>query len=326
MIYHVLRSEFNQATRVKNQISIDKGMVLEKQKLISFELISLVLKEPSLKVLVFHQQSNLINLCLVLVLIFITKKNVNVIYDMHDLNELRSPITVKKIIRYRVNAVLERVVCRKVNKTITVSDGLSNIIDELYGISSAVFYNIPKNFAMAQSFERKKSNRAVYFGMIYEERLPISLLKEMVSHGFVIDIYGKFSNDHKYNIKFESFIKKSQSVAYCGQYTSEDIVEKLAGGLYKYSLMYFDSEYDNFRYCLPNKLFQSLEAGLISLTSSNLIELNGLFVNSKTVIPLNDFYDGVDHVADWKASKETVYKMQRLSLENYRDAISNLGG
>lgn len=321
-IIHFYRADANKSSRIFSQLQLDDGEVLDELRLLDFKVFFRFLRSKKNDVFIFHQQSSLVNLflCVFLNLFF---NKIKLIYDMHDLLEYDGASSLKSKISFYIFSILEKVVFISAVKVITVSDGLSRICYLKYKKRPTVFYNIPAfDFHIDNGCIRKSKNKDrnfVYFGLINEKRLPVSLLEYLKKKGVTVDVYGIFDTNLTYKRIFSRY-EKDKVLNYKGEYSPETIIELVS--TYKYSLVYFPSTNVNIRFCLPNKLFQSLAAGTKCIVSNNLAEVSVKFRSTGAVVYLSEIdkergecFDSVVNAIN------IVNKMKEISHINYRKVV-----
>lgn len=215
----------------------------------------------------FHQQRLLPFLCILL--ICRPKLVKYIVYDVHDLID-EDARSISLAMRNKVLAWLESFVVKRGVRLITVSQGLADLLELRYFKRSIVIYNackigdIERNI-VESSFPR--SMKLCYFGIVDEFRIPVNLYSRLVDFFQCekIDIFGYVS-------RISSFRPDSyECISYKGVFSPDDL-----GFLQGYDALVFVNESelnDNYRYCLPNKLFQCASAGLGLVTTTFFVEL-----------------------------------------------------
>ncbi len=302
LIYHVYKGDPQYSSRLNEQLSIDDGKVLEAKKYLSISFIfDLINKSTSGDVIIFHQQRMLLTM-----LVFnLFSRGRAVFYDMHDINEYKSWFSVKERLFYLTSYFLEWVLVFTSISVMTVSKGLSRVFFKRYGINSTVFESIPIKISENEAVEKK--NVCVYFGMINQERLPIKLINTIGEHGINVDVYGVFGCE-----MYKEKVLACHNVSYLGGYNSHNIQDLISG--YQFSLIYIENEYINIRYCLPNKLFQSLSSGVPCFISKNLKEIKIRYGSIGVFNDLDDCQGVTVNIEDLE-SKSIV------NLKKYREVL-----
>jgi hypothetical protein len=314
---HFVRSDFKKSSRVVSQLFLDKGRVISEMKLFDFfNIIREVKKSTENTNFIFHQQRSLVNLLAAVLLRFIMRRKVRIIYDIHDLNERKSDVSFKSLLALFVFGTVEKIVINKDILLLTVSDGLANIIEEKYNKRPVVFYSIPNNdiaYAQPSSNISIKEKKIAYFGVFKRDRLPIVKLKQLVDLGFSIDLYGRFVNDTDWVKELIEFENNVESVNFKGSYKPETISKLIKS--YCATLMIFDSDKLNIKYCMPNKLFQSAYSRVPCIISDNLEDVQSTFKETGGIIKFSDFIKktdsltsfDVDFLNDLKATSNKMY-------------------
>lgn len=234
--------------------------------------------------MIFHAQPALPYLLLSrLAIVLFRKEDIQIVYDIHDLHEYeRHPSVIKfirySLVRYFALRILERLcfLDRTVRK-MTVSDGLAREMSKKYKCESPkVVRNIPSLHREAISEQPPFDNKheLMYFGS--PDRTPLRLMRYLEKQALEIHLYGK-------DIKLQNIIEDAglmedpSRIKIFGRYSPDEM-----NFLKRYSyLILYRPEVNttNYRYSLPNKLFQALSAGLSVLVSPNFSEMIELFAN-----------------------------------------------
>lgn len=227
---------------------------------------------------VFHAQSSLPLLLLAYLLRgFFGGRDAIFVYDIHDLHEGGEPYrtTIEKIrygvVRHYILALLERIVLgRRGIRTLTVSAGLSRTIVDWYGcpaptvVHSAMY---PRRDAAELQAMPRRANALLFFGT--PERLPVDLIDAIGAAGLELHLYGRFQG--REGVEAQLGRPLPAHVQVFGEYSPDDL--DFVGG-YPYLLLFKPSDRRlNFRYSLPNKLFQSLGYGVSLILSENFEEM-----------------------------------------------------
>lgn len=322
-VYHFYRSCSKESSRISSQLEIDKGFCLDNMNLIDISTVINIFKKASKgDIFIFHQQSSLINLLICDILSNLIKK-VNIVYDIHDVLEYKKGLGLKNKIRFVFLYIAEYIVFSRGKRILTVSDGLANIYLKRFRRLPLVFYNIPQLSSLDISTPKLPERKDyIYFGQINNTRLSIELLEIFKSKNKSIDVYGFFNNecDKDYYESFKAY-QDQGIICYKGKYTPKTIHQIVSQ--YKYSLIFFDSENLNLRYCLPNKLFQTLEAGTICIISENLYEIIDKFNETGMTITLSEsFENNHDLMNEPILTARNIIKSMRLkSYENYKSIL-----
>lgn len=216
------------------------------------------------------------------VLIKFFRNNVKLVYDCH---EYETEVYGLKGIEKRAKKWLERCLIRHTDRIITVSDAIACEYSRLYEMDKPqLVLNCP----------------------LYKEQKKLDLFRENlgIRQDQTIFLYqGGFTKGRGIELILESFsrLQSDQSVLVCMGYGQlEALVKKYSencSNIYHHSavspsvLLDYTSSADygisfiedsclSYRYCLPNKIFEYLMAG-IPILSSNLLEMRRLVDNEQ---------------------------------------------
>lgn len=216
-----------------------------------------------------------LNALVVGVLAKVSKKNIVIIYDAH---ELETEVVYDKGIMKRIKKAVESFCIKYVERTITVSESISRWYEKQYNISKPeVLYNCPpliKNNRKELNIFRKKFNipeTSLIF--LYQGGLTFDRGVEEVIEAFK-------TLDMRFCVIFmgygplQPFIEKA-SKSYENIFY-HDAVDPIDLNLYTSSADIGFSLIQNtclsFNYCLPNKLFEYISAN-VPVVVSNLEEM-----------------------------------------------------
>ena len=170
--------------------------------------------------------------------------------------------------------VIEPFVVRRARATLHVSQGIVEVYRRVYPSARHVLLrNLPpySDHALLRNSrvteERAEARlKLVYFGNIYPERLPIGLMDAIASDESVaLSIYGDLpgwvSGIDEYWRRFHVIMDASQGrISYKGRYTPRDVEDIVSA--YHFAILPYELTSQNVRYCMPNKFYQALSAGL----------------------------------------------------------------
>ena len=269
-IYHFTKVPLERSSRICSQYNLLSGNSI----IIDNNLFNNLIKLKG-QTIIFHQQAMLFFLLYSLVVnIFYSKSDKNnIIYDMHDLI-IFDYGGVIRFLRACLIASLEQFVMLFNFKVITVSCGLANVVKEKYNKDALVVYNFPLNFITEFSkFKDNKNNilnKICYFGIIDEKRIPVDIFKRLsVTYAEKIDIFGYVSPAS--NFKVEGF----DFLSYKGEFSPNNM-----NFLNNYNILLFATDKElnlNYKYCMPNKIFQAVAFNLDIYISDFYEEINLTF-------------------------------------------------
>lgn len=277
---------------------------------------------------VFHSQSSLPYLIAAYLASLFFGKLIKYVYDIHDLHESSATAGVfsRDNVRYLILGIFEYLVFRvhRIRK-ITVSIGLAIEMAKRYKCSRpSVVYNISSsNLQQRQRNQLDVKKPVVFFGTA--ERVPISLLPKLESSSFGLHIYGRGITIEW--VKEVAGLKESKNIATFGEYNPKDMSFLQS---YDYLLIYAPENYSlNFRYSMPNKLFQALAAGLTVLVSDNFHEMLSSFSDvTPAVIAVNDtnLMTVIDNIALKRTDKyfDTISSRLNILYEESKSSYCNV--
>lgn len=230
---------------------------------------------------IFHAQSSLPYLLIGFFLrYFMRSKTATIIYDMHDLHEVqwRGSIWQKfrySLIRGWLLGLMERIVFRLSSvKKMTVSNGLACIVAEKFATEKpGRVRNISYFDELLDVSTKSFENRLVYFGQ--KKRAPMqAFLDSVIKNGFSMDLHGR--DIPELNMDKRVFSDTGKSVIhYHGAYSPDDL-----DFLREYDVLVLwkpDDSSLNYRFSLPNKVFQAMWFGMSVIVSANFEEIIELF-------------------------------------------------
>lgn len=193
-------------------------------------------------------------------------QSVDLIYDSHELFT-EVPELINRPLKQKLWLVLERFILPKLKKTITVSQSIANYYDKLYGTKFKVVRNLPKfeNVVLSSKIVDKKEKKIIYQGAINKGRgleLMIQAMKYLNNHKLLI------VGDGDILVSIQKMIEDmamQYKVILLGKKKPEELKE-----LTKEADIGLSLEEDlglNYRYALPNKLFDYIHAEIPVLVS-----------------------------------------------------------
>jgi glycosyltransferase involved in cell wall biosynthesis len=216
------------------------------------------------------------------------------VWDPHDffhtsLRKLQRPYHQKW------QMFLERAIVGHGTPVITVSEGMQERYRELFPDAQVIILrnysshrarpvDSPDNLNETALRLVKHRNRIaggtirlVYPGLIKPDRFSLELIKQLgTTPGVSLDIYGEDRSTTGVNLSaLEKLMhdKQISNVRLRGRYTSDSIVPIL--GNYHFVILPYKLGNPNIDFCLPNKFYQCIEAGL-PLITSDMKEMGGI--------------------------------------------------
>lgn len=312
-IYHVTKVSLERSSRVSSQINIfpDSSCVIELKNLRqSIKFLSKLNGDT----IIFHQQASLVCMLLFLLFSLFKKRKNEIVYDMHDLI-IFDYAGFSRRLRACLIYALEFFVMQFDFKVITVSNGLAKIIKKRYGKDAYVVYNFPLNYKVS-NFTLKQveseDRKLCYFGIIDEKRIPLNLFKRVssLSKGERVDVYGYISPVSNFSFSGIDFLN------YKFEFKPSDM-----SFLKDYNLLVFVTDQDlnlNYKYCMPNKIFQALTYGMDILVSDFFEEIVETFFDANKE---NHIFSSIEGVKYLSAEKMSL-KLDQLYIQSKSNFIS----
>ncbi len=314
-IYHVTKVPLERSSRVLSQIDL----AYSESKVIFlddfFAKMKFILKIKG-ETIIFHQQASLLAMILTIIFNIIKNNQNNIVYDMHDL-VIFDYAGIYMRLRACLIFILEKTAMLFNIKVITVSHGLAKVIKKRYNKDALVVYNFPKNYVLGSVGEKNSKSDFInpcYFGIIDEKRIPLKLFEEISKKSLKkIDVYGYINSISKFSFSNLDFLN------YKGKFSPENM-----GFLKEYNLLLFVTDKSlnlNYKYCMPNKVFQAVNNGLDLLVSDFFEEIVSTF--NEAIEP--DFFaseiNGLKYLNCVKISE----KLDNIFLISQRNFLSIIG-
>lgn len=334
MIYHIYKTDCYRASRVLMQQRWEKESIfihLAKDKdytknieLGFFNLFKKIKSSNKEDVFIFHAQSSLPYLISGWIAKKLLAKKSNFVYDIHDLHEWNNNDSMfsKNAARFYVLDALERIAFKiTAIKKLTVSCGLSKIMKERYRTSAPVVVrNISSQPRVGVTSAHRLERAIVFFGI--KEHAPIGIFERLRDAGIEIHLYGRdMTREWLRELGMDC-----QNIKTFGEYFPNDLsfLNK-----YKILILHPDGESLNYKYSLPNKLFQALDHGLGVVVSDFFEEITDLFVNTNFIRSASDenvIHKLTEALESWGLDEYSnlMQKKEKLSNEsilNYRETI-----
>ena len=247
-------------------------------------------------------------------LIKLVGKRVKVVYDCH---EYETEMNGLKGFEQKVKKIVEGLLIRFSDRVITVSDSIADEYVRLYGIAKpSLVLNCPPNQQIAEynifreTFGiRKDQHIFLYQGGLSEGRgieILLEAFEKVCSDKNVLVCmgYGPLKNliEEKSDLSNNIYYHPAVSPQVLLKYTSSA----------DYGIAYIEDTCLSYRYCLPNKIFEYMMAGLPVLVS-NLYEMKRL-VEAHQV-----------GVVTEENSVESFKQAVEMSInQNYRKTVENV--
>lgn len=319
-VVHVCIPNTARGSRVHAQLLLDHGRIsLLPGVWPGIRNLLLTWRNPQPATFVFHQHTSLAMLMVNIAVSKVLRRPHRFVLDLHDLAETQPTMGPGMRLYTSVMRRLEVVAARGGCQLLTVSQGLARIITRNTGRETAVFMNIPTNSKDEVDVRRSVRNRACYFGVVTPQRFDLASLRALAGTGMQVDLWGRLPQG-----LYPDFCKHLLSEvhrsggSFRGEYLPDDTTFL---DDYGWSLMLFKVDNLNLRYCLPNKLFQSLNHHVACLVSPELQEIKDLFGETGAVQTLDDVLSCPDRCPDWQAVDERLSNLRSASQAAYLRAL-----
>ncbi len=210
------------------------------------------------------------------------------IYDSHELWIHRNRVNRKARLETVLDKVVEKWLIRYADGIITVCDSIGNwLVDRYPDIPTPVILrNMPHRLdgisSMSQSLGERlgvpeNSYTMIYTGKITSGRgieIGLSVLNNFDKLHFVLLGYGETG----YVAELKNYIKQSgieERVIICDPVPHAEVASFISGA--DFALVYIEPICLSYEYALPNKLFESIQAG-VPIMGSNLVEIEKVVV------------------------------------------------
>ncbi len=249
---------------------------------------------------------------------FISKKDTKVVYDCHEYETER--INIKGLEKF-LTKILERSLINFPDCIITVSDSIANEYVNLYKIpkpkivlNCPVFKKQPKCNIFREKFDLNEQQKIFLYQGLFGNGRGINRLINVFSQfkdkeDVIIfmgygPLYNKIKSAAENNINI--FLHQSVDINVLLSYTSSA----------DYGMALIDDVCLNYRYCLPNKIFEYLMAG-IPFIGSNLTEMSKFIENTNTGI--------IAHDNSFKGIKNSINSIKKIDTnifeKNIKEAV-----
>lgn len=233
-------------------------------------------------------------------------KNANIYFDLHEWYcEEKNNSIYNKVYRDLVDKYFHHA-----NITSTVNDEISSFYQKRYDKAPVVIQNTGKYFENPPRDIDTNSIKIVHHGVLNRSR-KLELMVSMMNHvedRFTLDFY-LVGTDKKYLSELKSLAKNLNNVRFNKPVAFDQIVPMLYN--YDIGLFILDPLVESYKYALPNKLFEFIQARLVVAISPN-----------PSMKSLVEKYD-VGIVANDYTSKSMAQKLNNVSLEKLNHYKAN---
>ena len=258
-------------------------------------------------------------------------KNKPIIYDSHELFTEVPELLSKPNIQ-RIWVLLEKLFSKGINFNSTVSDGIANELNKRYKKQYVVIRNVPYKKHVDTEIKAQNSKTVIYQGALNIGRGLEKLIEAMQwLPDARLMIVG--SGDIELNLKrICNNFSLDDRVTFTGRVNLEQLHDMSINATLGVSL---EEDFGtSYRFALPNKLFDYIQAGLPVLTS-NLPEMEKIVKNysiGKTIennctakelaFVLNEMLNDSVELAKWKLNSLEASRI--LCWENEREKLISL--
>ena len=163
-----------------------------------------------------------------------------------------------KLFEYPMRNYLCNEFLTKCNQVITVSGGLRDMYLKEFKIKTTVLRNTPAKYKVREKAISENKIRLVHHGVVNKNRNLENLIAIAKGLGkrFTLDLY--LVGSERYIERLKALAVDCERIKFKHPVLLEDLVPTLNN--YDIGLIFYDSEVFNVRHCLPNKLFEYIQA------------------------------------------------------------------
>lgn len=258
------------------------------------------------------------------------------VWDPHDFFHERLRLRIGRRGRINLPEAFERAAIRRDTPVLVVSDGMRERFAALYPAAGVeVIYNYAYPFADPDDAVAGPDGarlRIVHPGLLKPARIEPALIDALGRLPNVeFEHHGTDPSDGRFRAELEEVVRRGgySNIAFHGAYTTAGIGQLLRR--FHFALFPFPVAGRNLEFCLPNKFFQCIEAGL-PIICSDMREMAGLVREHGLglVFPSGD-YDALavqlsafdPRGAEYRAMRERVgeYRRRFVSPERQRQRL-----
>ena len=247
-------------------------------------------------------------------------KKVKIVYDAH---EYETEINGLSGIQKTLTKKLEKFLIKYADKVICVSDSISNEYVRLYNIekptlvlNTPAFINIKKENKFREIFNISKDKTIfLYQGSLSKGRgieILLQTFKELIDTKNIIVFmgYGQLEAEIKENsLKYDNI--------YFQEAVSPEVLLKYTSSA-DFGISTIEDSCLSYRYCLPNKMFEYIMAGIPVIVSNlyemkNIVETNsiGVVAKSNDTRSLRDAIEKAN-ILDKSELKKNILKLKKV--------------
>ncbi len=190
------------------------------------------------------------------------KKNAKVVFDAREYYPLqREDSLVFRLIEKPTRLFLCKNYLKDCDLFITVSYGLAEKYESEFGVKAHVIRSTPFPVNIIANFEQKNEIKMVHHGVANRNRKIENMIQlmDILDERFTLDIY--LQGDQSYINELTEFCSKNEKVKIVKPVLFNEIIPMLNN--YDIGLFYVEPTTFNLAHCLPNKLFEFIQARLM---------------------------------------------------------------
>lgn len=257
----------------------------------------------------------------------LVKKNTNskIVYDSHELWIHRNRVNRKATIEKQLDRIVEKHLIKEADAIITVCDSIGEWLSNKYDSipKPVILRNMPYLLSNEHSPHNLKDRYGInkndiaiiYTGKITTGRgidIGIKVLEETDNTHFLLLGYG--NDDFVFDLEKQILEKKLQDrVTFCAAVPHNEVSSFIAGA--DIALVFIEPICLSYEYALPNKLFESIQAG-IPIMGSNLIEIKKIVDENEVGLCFSNENDLIDKIKNLDEEKIKVWQKNILNKKN----------
>ncbi|HNQ68447.1 MAG TPA: glycosyltransferase [Bacteroidales bacterium] len=233
-------------------------------------------------------------------------KRKKLVYDSHELFTEVPELADKKL-KKKIWLFVERICIKKANRSYTVCQPIADYYNSLYDINMKVVRNLPVQKHITTDFD-KRDNILVYQGAINKDRGVDIMIKAVAAmENCKLYIAGKGNLEDKLK-KMTEELDITDRIIFKGVLDFDSLHQLTQTAKIGFSLEQGNSL--NYKYALPNKIFDYIQAG-VPVICSDLPEMRKIVDNYSIGVAAN--------IKDADELKELIIALlnDKAKLENY---------
>ncbi|MEM0449103.1 MAG: hypothetical protein QW520_04710 [Methanomassiliicoccales archaeon] len=195
-------------------------------------------------------------------LAFMISDGSNILHDAHEYSPgQQEEDIVWRFFMYKYRDYLCRKYLKKCKKVTTVSEGISNLYFMRYGVKSEVITNATEYIDIEPSAVIPGKIRMIHHGSAHKARKIEKMIELMrfLDERFSLDLM-LIPTDKKYYFNLIKMIKSVDNIRFINPVPMKSIVKTI--NAYDVGIYFFEPVNLNYKYGLPNKIFEFIQARL----------------------------------------------------------------